>query len=240
MIDPGEKLTGLVRAQRSLQRKSRLLAAFLAGSIAVHAAVLVALPELGHERDLPGVANLEVVLLKAESMTIVPPEIASLPPPRPSQPDPVRAQALQEMQPERRAPVLALSESRVAEGASFTVEPARVPEPAVALPAPRSRIASVAVTPAGFNAAYLSNPAPRYPVAARRAGEQGTVTLRVRVTLDGLASRVAVERSSGSPHLDAAALEAVKAWRFTPARQGADAVESWMVVPIVFRLEGSS
>ena len=94
--------------------------------------------------------------------------------------------------------------------------------------------------PPSFNAAYLSNLAPPYPVAARRAGEQGTVTLRVRVTREGLASRVAVEKSSGSPHLDAAALEAVKAWRFAPARQGADAVESWMLVPIVFRLEGSS
>jgi protein TonB len=51
---------------------------------------------------------------------------------------------------------------------------------------------------------------------------------------------VAVEKSSGSPHLDAAALEAVKAWRFTPARRGADAVESWMLVPIVFRLDGAS
>ena len=102
------------------------------------------------------------------------------------------------------------------------------------------QVASVAVTPPGFNAAYLRNPAPRYPLAARRAAEQGTVTLRVLVTREGLASRVAVEKSSGSPHLDAAALEAVKAWRFTPARQGADAVESWMLVPIVFRLEGSS
>ncbi|MGH8634142.1 MAG: energy transducer TonB, partial [Burkholderiales bacterium] len=138
------------------------------------------------------------------------------------------------------APVLEWSESRAAESASFTVEPARVPEPAVASPEPRSLNASVAVTPAGFNAAYLSNLAPRYPVAARRAGEHGTVTLRVLVTREGLASRVAVEKSSGSPHLDAAALEAVKAWRFTPARRGADAIESWMLVPIVFRLEGSS
>jgi protein TonB len=86
----------------------------------------------------------------------------------------------------------------------------------------------------------LSNPAPSYPAASRRAGEQGTVTLRVRVAVDGSASRVTVEKSSGSPHLDAAALEAVKAWRFTPARRGADAVESWMLVPIVFRLEGRS
>jgi protein TonB len=103
-----------------------------------------------------------------------------------------------------------------------------------------SRQATAAVTAPSSNAAYLSNPAPRYPDVARRSGEQGTVKLRVQVARDGVASRVAVEKSSGSPHLDAAALEAVKAWRFKPARRGADAVESWMLVPIVFRLDGAS
>ena len=190
-------------------------------------------------RELPNVAALEVVLLKTESMAIAPSELAPQPLPHQSPLERVPAKALPELRHERQAPVMTLSEPRAAEGASYTVESARVPEPAVAVPEQRSLIASVAVTPAGFNDAYLRNPAPRYPLASRRAVEQGTVTLRVLVSLDGLASRVAVEKSSGSPHLDAAALEAVKAWRFTPARQGADAVESWMLVPIVFRLEGS-
>jgi protein TonB len=113
-----------------------------------------------------------------------------------------------------------------------------VPEPAVAAPEQQTQVASVAVTPPSFNAAYLRNPSPRYPASARRAGTQGTVTLRVQVTREGLVARVDVEKSSGSPHLDAAALEAVKAWRFVPARQGAEPLESWVLVPIVFRLEG--
>jgi protein TonB len=54
------------------------------------------------------------------------------------------------------------------------------------------------MAPPSFSAAYLSNPAPRYPDAARRSGEQGTVTLRVRVARNGVAAEVAVERSSGS------------------------------------------
>jgi len=49
-----------------------------------------------------------------------------------------------------------------------------------------------------------------------------------------------VEKASGSPHLDTAALEAVKAWRFAPARRGVEAIESWILVPIVFRLENPS
>jgi protein TonB len=114
------------------------------------------------------------------------------------------------------------------------------PEPRFSVPERPSQAAATPANPPVYHAAYLSNPAPRYPDAARRSGDQGTVTLRVQVTRDGVASRVAVEKSSGSPHLDTAALEAVKAWRFTPARRGGDAVESWMLVPVVFRLEGSS
>ena len=103
-----------------------------------------------------------------------------------------------------------------------------------------TEVASAAATLPSFSAAYLRNPAPRYPVAARRAGEQGTVTLRVLVTRDGRPARVDLEKTSGSAHLDAAALEAVRGWRFVPARQGPDAIESWVLVPIVFRLEGVS
>jgi protein TonB len=28
-------------------------------------------------------------------------------------------------------------------------------------------------------------------------------------------------------------------WRFVPARHGTDPVESWVLVPVVFRLEGT-
>jgi len=239
VMDPGEKLTDMARARRSLRRTSRLLAAFLAGSVAVHAAVLVVMPPLVRERELPSARTLEATVLRPEQLTVELPEAALQPPlTRATETDRMPARVLTEPKTALPSPVLALPEPRHPEGASVTAEPDGVSEAAVAVPERRSLVASVAVTPPGINAAYLRNPAPRYPAAARRAGEQGTVTLRVRVSPDGLASRVAVERSSGSPHLDAAALEAVKAWRFTPARRGVDAVESWMLVPIVFRLEG--
>ena len=38
-------------------------------------------------------------------------------------------------------------------------------------------------------------------------------------------------------HLDEAALETVKKWKFTPARQGNVPVAAWVLVPIAFRLE---
>ncbi|HEX2931804.1 MAG TPA: energy transducer TonB [Candidatus Binatia bacterium] len=42
--------------------------------------------------------------------------------------------------------------------------------------------------------------------------------------------------SSGSEALDRAAAEAIKRWRFHPARYGDKAVESWLRIPIEFRL----
>lgn len=221
-------------------RARRVLLGFVAASTAVHATVLVVLPGFEHARDLPNAAVLEVVLLKAESSTAGTRELAARPLPRISSPERVPAEALPGLRHERIAPVLALSEPKLQETTSLAVESPGVNEPLSSRLETGLADSPVAAALPGASAAYLRNPTPLYPDAARRAGEQGTVTLRVRVARDGAALRVAVEKSSGSPHLDAAALEAVKAWRFAPARRGTDAVESWILVPIVFRLEGSS
>ena len=110
--------------------------------------------------------------------------------------------------------------------------------------APRQTVATApaaaapAVVPPRFDAAYLQNPPPAYPALARRLGEQGRVFLRVLVTADGRAERVELKAGSGAERLDHAALDAVKRWRFVPARQGEQAVPAWVVVPISFSLEG--
>lgn len=91
---------------------------------------------------------------------------------------------------------------------------------------------------ASFNAAYLHNPAPDYPSVSRRLGEQGKVLLRVQVTADGAAGSVELQTSSGSTRLDRAALEAVKKWRFVPAKRGEQPVSALVVVPVRFSIEG--
>lgn len=96
------------------------------------------------------------------------------------------------------------------------------------------------VTPPALNAAYLRNPPPPYPQAARRNGEEGTVMLRVLVDPEGAPVQVVLDKSSGSSLLDSAAVDAVRSWRFVPARRGRQNVEGWVRVPIVFRLEGLS
>jgi TonB family protein len=82
------------------------------------------------------------------------------------------------------------------------------------------------------------NPAPRYPWIARINGWEGTVLLRARVNLAGQAASVQVARSSGFSVLDGAAFEALKQWKFLPARkQNGQAVASQVEIPITFRLE---
>jgi protein TonB len=83
----------------------------------------------------------------------------------------------------------------------------------------------------------LNNPKPPYPLAARRLGIEGIVRLAVLVRADGRCAEVRIEASSGSELLDQSALETVRRWRFLPARRGAQAVDTWVEIPIRFRLD---
>ncbi len=78
---------------------------------------------------------------------------------------------------------------------------------------------------------------PTYPASARRSGIQGTARLRVQVLADGRVGEVMVENSAGHPDLDRAAADAVRRWRFEPARKGDEPVASWVLLPVEFRLE---
>ena len=83
---------------------------------------------------------------------------------------------------------------------------------------------------------YAYSPKPEYPDRARREGKEGRVLLRVLVDEGGRSKSVEVNRSSGSEALDRAAAEGIKRWRFSPARYGNKPVESWVKIPIDFRL----
>jgi protein TonB len=83
-----------------------------------------------------------------------------------------------------------------------------------------------------------ANPSPTYPVASRRRGEQGRVTLLVQVDPSGRVLDLAVLGSSGHAALDEEAARTVRRWRFEPATQDGRAVFSTATVNITFRLEG--
>ena len=84
---------------------------------------------------------------------------------------------------------------------------------------------------------YARTVKPRYPGKARRAGWEGTTVLKVRVTTAGTPDRVTVDRTSGFDILDAAAVKAVRNWKFHPARRGIETLSSWVRVPVAFTLK---
>jgi protein TonB len=88
-----------------------------------------------------------------------------------------------------------------------------------------------------YQAAYLNNPLPAYPMVARRMGWQGRVVLNVEVLESGLPGQVKLHQSSGRDVLDNAAMQAVRGWRFVAARQNGQAVAKSFLVPIPFILK---
>ncbi len=112
-----------------------------------------------------------------------------------------------------------------------------VAAPVDAKPAPSAPPAGEAVSQARFDADYLRNPAPPYPALSRRMGEEGKVILRVSVSPQGGADNVEIKASSGSPRLDEAAQRTVRSWKFIPAKRGDTAIQSVVLVPIIFKLE---
>lgn len=78
-------------------------------------------------------------------------------------------------------------------------------------------------------------PAPRYPPAALRRGDRGTVIVRVDVDATGYPGGVALVQRSGSRDLDRAAMEAVRQWRFQPAQRDGRAVTGSLDVPFDFK-----
>lgn len=211
------------------QTPKQLLAVCLLASILVHVLLFVGLPGWTRRVVETPLPVLDVVLVAAAPQAVV------------AEPAPVTPAAT----PQRRI------ESRPAEALPRTSLPApsaAETAPAVAAAGPEApRVAAESraapalpeapTTQPLFNAAYLRNPAPPYPAIARRSGDQGTVMLKVLVSREGTPVRVELDQSSGSKSLDNAALEAVKDWRFVPARRGAQNIEGWVRVPVVFKLE---
>ncbi len=85
---------------------------------------------------------------------------------------------------------------------------------------------------------YLSNPPPAYPEEARRARQQGVVTLDVIVGIDGLPETIEVASSSGYYLLDDSARSAVQHYKFRPATINGIKFRSHVRFPICFRLDG--
>lgn len=160
-----------------------------------------------------------------------PPEIEKEPEAKPlpmAKPVPIKQQKAPT--PKTPTPLIEATQSTAPAPAAPVASPPEVkPTPAAPVAEP--------VSQARFDADYLNNPAPPYPPLSRRMGEEGKVILRVMVNPQGTADSVEIKASSGSLRLDDAALRTVKNWKFIPAKRGDSAIQSWVLVPIIFKLE---
>jgi protein TonB len=85
-------------------------------------------------------------------------------------------------------------------------------------------------------AACLHCPEPPYTDEARKAKLQGNVTLRVLIGADGRAARIQLVKGLGLG-LDEQALQAVRSWRFVPARDARrQPVPTWVTIETRFQL----
>jgi len=203
--------------------------ASVAATIALHVAAVAALLQLDAVRKpLADAVPLMVQL-------ITPPKAE---PPRPEavpqKPRPAARQPVPQRPPEPQ-PILAVEST--APGPATYVPPKVESPPPMLVPAPPAPPAPPRIVPPSFDAAYLKNPPPAYPLSSRRRGEQGIVVLRVFVSAAGGAEKVEIRTSSGHERLDQAAHDAVRQWRFVPARQEEQPVAAWVLVPIRFAME---
>jgi protein TonB len=81
----------------------------------------------------------------------------------------------------------------------------------------------------------LYAPDPEYSEEARKAKYQGTVVLWMVVGADGRAAQIRIQRSLGMG-LDEKAIEAVRQWKFEPAKLNGQAVPVQINVEVNFRL----
>lgn len=79
-----------------------------------------------------------------------------------------------------------------------------------------------------------SNAVPAYPHEARAAGKTGTVVLKVIILADGSVADVEVMR--GEEPFVSAAVDAVKTWKYEPARHRGQPITVYRIVRIPFKL----
>jgi protein TonB len=102
--------------------------------------------------------------------------------------------------------------------------------PATAPAAPAIRTG--AVIQAGAHCAK-----PDYPSASRRMEEEGTVTLKFLIGVDGKVIQADIEKTSGFTRLDEAARNALSKCQFRPGTVDGKPEQSWASIKYTWRLE---
>ena len=87
---------------------------------------------------------------------------------------------------------------------------------------------------------YRENAPPSYPEIARVRGYEGIVLVSAEILPDGRVGNMKIRKSSGYAILDQSAIEAVKPWKFEPAKKSGNPFTVWVELPIKFILNNNS
>ena len=201
----------------------------LGAVIFLHALLLWAINSgLAHKFVKVVKGPVEAVLLEETQPDIPPPPPPpppkNLPPPPPAYVPPV------EVQVNTPPPVNAIA--AVSNKPQVEAPPSPLPVVSNAPPAPPAPIARTAAV---ISASSCEKP--DYPSASRRLEEEGTVTLKFLVGLDGKVKESAVEKSSGFKRLDEAARQGLSKCQFKPGTENGQAVEGWANIKYTWRLD---
>lgn len=95
-------------------------------------------------------------------------------------------------------------------------------------------VPTAASPPAATDPLAVATPPPDYPLALACAGVGGEVVLVLALDDKGIPAEVRIENSSRQSALDAAAIAAVRTWRFRPATSRGQPVPTRIRVPVKF------
>ena len=84
---------------------------------------------------------------------------------------------------------------------------------------------------------YRENTPPVYPEMARLRGYEGIVLVFAEILPTGRVGDVKIRKSSGYAILDQSAIQAVKPWKFEPAKKAGNPFTAWVELPIKFMLQ---
>jgi len=87
---------------------------------------------------------------------------------------------------------------------------------------------------------YKENSPPVYPAIARVRGYEGVVLVSAEVLPDGRVGSMKIRKSSGYAILDQSAIEAIRPWKFEPAKKYGSPLTVWVDLPIKFILHSEN
>ncbi len=193
----------------------------------------------------PDVVLIEETIIEPVKIHEEPPPPKPVPPkPKPKprvaqKPKPQSAQPAPEIQPQQVAAAPVGMPDAPKDAGESVAPPSTEPAKGVSTPGTAAGPSS----PAEGGPLVILDPAyrdpptpPAYPPRSVMLGQQGQVIVRAAIDQKGNPEEVVVWTSSGFPLLDKAAIDAVKRWRFMPARRGASTVAAWVQVPVNFKL----